>query len=327
MAISIGAHVPHGWKYDLPRGLSGAEQWKLMKKEAQTLEHLGFDSCWFYDHMVRFPEKIGESTFEGWTTATAVAAVTEKIRLGHICLGNSYRIPSFLAKMAATLDCISNGRLELGIGAGYHEVEYKQYGLVFPSTGERISRLREAVKLIKLMLDPAQDAPSFKGKYYSIEGAHNFPKPIQKRVPVLIAGGGEGFTLKVVAQLADRDNMGVNYTLEQYKQKFELLGKYCGQYGRDPSEITHSCLREVIIGKNQDDVVEKFKKYELETINVWQPTLSQKRPRITGTPEQCLEQLLKFKDIGVKMFILYFPDAIELKSLELFAEKVMPGLR
>ena len=328
MTISIGAHIPHGWKFDLPRGMNGAEQWKLMKKVGIELEHLGFDSAWFYDHMVRFPEKVGESTFEGWTTATAIAAVTEKLRLGHICLGNSYRLPSFLAKMTATLDCISNGRVDLGIGAGYHEVEYKQYGFDFEPSGERIRKLREAIKIIRLMLDQTQDAPSYQGKYYSIEGAHNFPKPVQKHVPILIAGGGEGFTLKVVAQLADIDNMGVNYTLEQYKQKFDLLAGYCERYGRKPSEITHSCLREVVIGKDDSEVLEKFRKYELEQINPWQTTLqTQKRPRITGTPERCLEELLKFKDIGVKLFILYFPDAIELKSLELFAEKVMPGLR
>jgi alkanesulfonate monooxygenase SsuD/methylene tetrahydromethanopterin reductase-like flavin-dependent oxidoreductase (luciferase family) len=327
MPITVDALVPHGWKYDVPRGVNGPEQWRQIKQVALEVERLGFDGGWFYDHMVRFPEKIGESTFEGWTVATAVAAVTEKLRIGHICLGNSYRYPSLLAKMAATLDCVSNGRVTLGIGAGYHEVEYKQYGIFFPPPSERISRLREAVKLIKLMLDPSQETPNFKGKYYSIEGAHNFPKPIQRHVPILIAGGGEGFTLRVVAQLADMDNMGVNYTLEQYKQKFELEAKYCDRYSRKPSEIMHTCLREVVIGRNNDEILEKFKKYELEQINPWQSTLAtQKRPRITGTPEQCVEQLRKFVDIGVQKFLLYFPDAIELKSLELFADKVTPNL-
>ncbi len=328
MTVTVGALIPHGWKYDLPKGLNGAEQWKLIKNVAIEAERFDFESAWFYDHMVRFPEKIGESTFEGWTIATAVAAVTSKIRLGHICLGNSYRYPSLLAKMAATLDCISNGRLYLGIGAGYHEVEYKQYGIPFLTPSERISRLREAVRLIKLMLAPKEESPSFSGKYYSIEAAHNFPKPVQEKVPILIAGGGEKFTLKVVAQLADMDNMGVNYTLEQYKQKFEIEASYCAEYGRKPSDIVHTCLREVVLGKTSEEVKKKFKKYELDQINPWQSSLaSQKRPRIVGTPEQCIEELRKFKDIGAAKFLLYFPDAIELKPFELFAEKVMPALK
>jgi alkanesulfonate monooxygenase SsuD/methylene tetrahydromethanopterin reductase-like flavin-dependent oxidoreductase (luciferase family) len=196
--------------------------------------------------------------------------------------------------MAATLDCVSDGRIILGIGAGYHETEYKQYGIPFPPASERISRLREAVKIIRLMLDPREQSPSFGGKYYSIEDAHNFPKPVQTHLPILIAGGGEGFTLKVVAQLADMDNMGVNYTLEQYKHKIELVDKYCEKYGRKSGDVVHTCLREIVIGRSDEEVLEKFRKYELEQIQPWQKTLAtQKRPRITGTPEQCLEQLEK----------------------------------
>jgi alkanesulfonate monooxygenase SsuD/methylene tetrahydromethanopterin reductase-like flavin-dependent oxidoreductase (luciferase family) len=328
LTVTTGVLVPHGWKYDLPRNLSGGEQWNLIKTVALEIERLGFESAWFYDHMIRFPAKIGESTFEGWSIATAVAAITSRIKLGHICLGNSYRHPSLLAKMVATLDNISQGRLYLGIGAGYHEEEYKQYGISFPSSSERISRLREAIKVIKLMLDPNQISPSFSGRYYSIDKAQNFPKPMQKKVPILIAGGGEKFTLKVVAQLADMDNMGVNYTLEQYKEKFDLEASYCKQYHRNPKEIVHTCLREIVIGKNDDEVREKFKKYELDLVNPWQSALAtQKRPRISGTPNQCLEELQKFVAIGVEKFLLYFPDAIELESLELFSEKVLPGLK
>lgn len=310
--------MPQGWRQDLPSTLAPREQFSRMKKVLTEIEQLGFDSAWLYDHFHTVPQPTTGSCFESWTLLSTFASLTEQIRLGHTVLCNSYRHPAVLAKMAATFDVISNGRLEFGVGAGWYEQEYTAYGIPFPKPSVRIGMLREAVQIIKKMW--TEEKATFHGKYYSIQEAINSPKPLQKpHPPILIGGGGEQLTLKVVARFADKCNFGTSLTFEEYARKYQILEGYCRAIGRNPAEIEKTCNRGIIVAKTEKDVRERVHRFQ--------------RPPpghafyVAGTPEQCIGELQRYKDLGVTYFILYFPDAAEIESLKLFAEKVIPALR
>lgn len=290
----------------------------MMRKTLHEIEELGFDSAWLYDHFYTVPQPTTDSCFEAWTLLSAFAAVTEKLRLGHTVLCNSYRHPAVLAKMAATFDVISEGRLEFGVGAGWYEQEYNAYGIPFPKPSVRIGMLREAVQIIKKMW--TEETATFQGKYYTITEAINSPKPLQKpHPPILIGGGGEQLTLKIVARFADKCNFGTSATFEEYARKYKILEEHCHTIGRDPAAIEKTCNRGIIVGTAEAEARARFNRFRhAPPGNAFY---------IMGTPEQCITELARYKDLGVTYFILYFPDAIELEPLRLFANKVMPALR
>ncbi len=199
-------------------------------------ERLGYHSVWLDDHLIFGKRPL----LECCTTLAALSSLTTRIRLGSMVLCSSFRNPALLAKMAATLDVISGGRLEFGIGAGVQKEEHIAYGIPFPEAKIRIKRLEEAVGIIKKMW--TEEKASYKGKYYEITEAVCEPKPVQKpHPPITIGGGGENLTLKVTAQYADRYDFGYLPSLELYKHKLEVLENHCSAVGRDPREIERSC--------------------------------------------------------------------------------------
>ncbi|MFH1105523.1 MAG: LLM class flavin-dependent oxidoreductase, partial [Actinomycetota bacterium] len=175
--MKFGAFVPQGWRMDLV-GVPVAEQWPAMLAAARKIEDLGYDSAWVYDHFHTIPHPTQEATYECWTLMAALAASTTKVRLGQMCTCNSYRNPAYMAKVASSVDVISGGRLEFAIGAGWYEHEYLAYGYEYPRDGVRLAQLDEAVQIIKKMW--TEDEPIFEGKHYSVRGAINQPKPLQK---------------------------------------------------------------------------------------------------------------------------------------------------
>jgi len=212
--IRFGCIIPQGWLGELAGCVHGRE-FEATKNVALQCEKLGFDSIWVYDHFITFPATT-QACFESWTTLSALATLTKNVGLGQIVTCNSYRYPSVLAKMGATLDVISNGRLNLGIGAGWYKLEYNAYGIPYPKDSVRIAQLREAVQIIKKMW--TEDEPSFHGQYYTIDKAINSPKPIQKpHPPILIGGRGKKLTLGVMAEFADRCNFGGQSPLNNIK--------------------------------------------------------------------------------------------------------------
>ncbi len=207
-----------------------------MWREADAVPEL--EHAWLFDHFMPLgPDPTGP-IFEGWTLLGALAARTERLRLGLMVTGNTYRHPTVLANIGVTADHISHGRLDFGIGAGWNELEHTSYGIQLYSTGERIRRLGEACEIIRRMW--TETAPTFEGRYYQVHEARCEPKPIQKPYPpFVIGGGGEQLTLRVVAQYANIWNMPGG-PAEVLAHKSQVLDEHCRAIGRDPSEIERS---------------------------------------------------------------------------------------
>lgn len=286
--------------------------------EALLVEDLGYHSVWISDHVYGMYEKPEDNRFECWTTTSALAANTSTVRLGQLVMCNPFRHPSLMAKMAATLDSISGGRLEVGLGTGWNEGEFKAYGYPFESPAARVRRLDEAAQIMKRMW--TEESPSFKGKFYEIDGAYCSPKPVQRpHPPLMLAGGGEKLTLRTVARHADVCNFAAwRGTPEDYRHKTEVLERHCKAVGRDPAEIRKSWACFALIAEDEDDAETSVKRYERARGG---------RPPIFGTPEQCIEQIRSYAEVGVTLFITRFMGGAFEKEAKLFAEEVLPAFR
>src|SRR5246127_4559947 len=234
MSLKFGLSLPQGWAMDLASIKDPVEAYEAMTRVAQTADEVGFESAWLVDHFHTIPHPSQEVTFECWTTTAAIARDTKRIRIGQAVTCNSYRNPTLLAKMASTVDVLSHGRLDFGIGAGWYEHEYLAYGYDYPDAPTRLRMLRDAVKVILAMW--TQEEAVYEGKYYQVRGAINQPKGVQKpHIPILIGGGGEKVTLKLVAQYGDACNVGGD--LKTLQHKLEVLKGHCENVGRNFSDI------------------------------------------------------------------------------------------
>src|SRR6266700_5909876 len=223
MTLQFGLLIPQGWRMDLVGITDPVEAYETMTRVAQEAEALGYDSIWLYDHFHTVPVPTQEVTFEAWTSTAALARDTKRVRIGQMVTCNNYRNPALLAKMASTVDVLSHGRLNFGIGAGWYEQEYRAYGYEYPDGPERLRHLREAVQIILAMW--TQEETHFEGNYYQVRGAINQPKGVQKpHIPLLIGGDGEKVTLKLVAQYADAGNVGGDAAT--VKQKLSVLKQH-----------------------------------------------------------------------------------------------------
>jgi F420-dependent oxidoreductase-like protein len=220
--LTFGAFIPQGWKGEYANISSPLEQWQTTVDMAVMIEELGFDSVWVYDHFHNVPRPIHSTVFECWTVMAAISQRTSRVRLGQMVSCNAYRHPSVVAKITSTIDVISGGRLDFGIGAGWYEHEYKGYGFPFGEPKERIGMLRESVEIIRSMW--SQPDTSYAGKFYSLDGAQCDPKPLQQpNPPIWIGGGGEQLTLRVVARWGDWANFGGGAGLDVFTHKSQLL--------------------------------------------------------------------------------------------------------
>jgi F420-dependent oxidoreductase-like protein len=196
------------------------------------------EHAWLFDHFMPINGHTTGPCLEGWTLLSAFAALTKRLRVGVMVTGNTYRHPAVLANMGATVDIISNGRLEFGIGAGWNEMEHSAYGIPLYNPGERLRRLAEACEVIKRMW--TETAPDFDGQYYQLKQAYCEPKPVQKPYPPFVIGGsGEKVTLRIAAQYADIWNF-VGGSIETFQHKNEVLDAHCAALGRDPKAIERS---------------------------------------------------------------------------------------
>ena len=260
-----------------------------------------------------------EVTFECWTSSAALARDTKHVRIGQIVTCNSYRNPALLAKMASTVDVLSHGRLTFGIGAGWYEHEYKAYGYEYPDAPTRLRHLREGVQVILKMW--SDEEAYFEGNYYQVHGAINQPKGVQKpHIPLLIGGGGEKVTLKLVAQYADACNIG-HLEPQATARKFEIMHKHCEEVGRDYHDINRTILLNCSIAETDERALERA-----QTANFARNTggLEHLRPRaLIGTPEMIRQRLNEYEQSGAQEVILYFPAPEQLESLRMFAREVM----
>lgn len=311
MALDFGVIVPQGWHMELA-GLPPVEAYETMSRVAQEAETLGYNSAWVYDHFLTIPYPSQEITFECWTSSTALARDTKRIRIGQIVTCNSYRNPALLAKMASTVDVLSNGRLNFGIGAGWYEKEYLAYGYPFPRAGTRLAQLGEAVQIMLAMW--TQEEATFEGKYYQIRGAINQPKGVQKpHIPLLIGGGGERVTLKLVAQYADACNVGGDIPVVEHK--LAVLKQHCENVGRDYNTIRRTSSADCIIAETEEAALAKLtpgQRNQLDTI---------RKQWLFGTPDMIRQRLAEYEQVGIQEMLIYFHNAIELEPLRLFARE------
>jgi F420-dependent oxidoreductase-like protein len=307
--------------------LIAKSDWQGLKRIALECERLGYDSIWVMDH---FTYHGLPAVMECYTTLAALAAVTSRIRLGCLVTCISYRHPPVAAKMAATLDVISNGRLEFGIGAGWKEDEYLMYGIEYPRPRVRIEQLRESVQVIKKMW--TEPGASFNGKYYRIENMDFGPKLVQKpHPPVWIGGSGEKYLLRVVAELGDYSNMSASLSREEYRHKMRVLRRHCETVGKRYDELRKSLSLEVHIGRTEGEARRKMvdayeHQYFEPKLRIGKPSLEQYASRrLVGTPEQCVSQLKKW--LGEDIDYILVGWTMTLDDWALFAEEVIPAFK
>ena len=297
----------------------GGFGYAYVREVFRAADELGYDGGSLYD-------LLGIPTLECWTTLSALAAETERIRLIPMALANLYRHPATLAKMAATLDVISGGRLALGIGAGGDEGDHKAYGLPYPSTRERVAMVGEAVQVIRLLW--SGERVSFEGEYYRLTDALCDPAPVQQPgPPILIGGHGERHLLRVAAAHADITNMRADMSIAEHEAKRRVLEAHCAASGREPSEVALSHNAHVFIGRNEAAVETLLAGHAARhgvSVERFRASLGN---AVVGTPEQCLEQLRRYTDYGIGWFFLLFPEPVSVGDLELFAGEVMPHFR
>jgi F420-dependent oxidoreductase-like protein len=279
----------------------------------QWAEGHGF--AWFsvMDHVIQIPG-VGvadEPFLEGWTALSALASVTSRIRLATLVSSVAYRNPAHLAKIAAGVDLISRGRLTLGIGAGWHETEYKQYGWEFPARPSvRVRQMEEAIRVIRAMWQ--EPRATFHGQYFRIQDAILEPKPVQKPgPPILIGGSGEKLTLRAVARFGD----GCNITgdLDTVQRKFAVLRWHCDTEGRNFDEIERTTVTNVLLARDEAALKAKFERLNTPA----------QLPGVVGTVSQVMEVLGRYQEIGIQLFIanIYKNDT---ETEELLATEVMP---
>jgi F420-dependent oxidoreductase-like protein len=319
----FGVFTPQGWRMDLAEIKNPVEQYNAMSRVAQEAERLGFDGVWLYDHFHTTPEPTLNTTFECWISTAALARDTQRIRIGQMVGCNGYRNPAYLAKVASTIDVLSNGRLDFGLGAGWYEHEWRAYGYGFPDAPTRLKMLGEALPIIKAMW--TEDYATYEGKFYQVNGAINEPKGVQKpHPPRWVGGGGEKVTLKLVARYADYSNFAGS-NVEEFKRKAGILRQHCETVGRDFNEITKSAsLDAYVLGPNQQPPEGAIERAFGNT-----RTLEHYRTHsFMGTAQQLLDKLGAMQEAGVQYFIFYVPGAAyDLEPLQRLAEDVVAKMR
>lgn len=327
--MRFGMFVPQGWRLDLV-GIEPADHWQVMKGLTLRAEAGPWESAWVYDHFHTVPAPTEEATHEAWSLMSALAAVTSQIRLGQMCTAMSYRNPAYLAKIAATADLISGGRIEMGIGAGWYEHEWRAYGYGFPRAGERLARLDEGVQILQQAWRTG--AATLDGKHYQVDGAICRPLPLQEGGPPLwIAGGGEKVTLKIAAKYAQYTNF--DGTPEGFTHKSSVLREHCAAVGTDFGAIVRSANYNVAIGATQADVddrlaqtKDRMARYVGEDLAEASMAAFTGMPAV-GTPEQIVENLTALRAQGLDYAICYFPEAAyDTSGIELFEREVIPAL-
>jgi len=297
--------------------------WKAVRETVLELEKQGFDSVWVMDHF--WWENYDNNCLECWSTLSALASITERIRLGPLVSCNIYRAPSLLAKIAATFDVISGGRLDFGIGAGWFEEECRAYGIPFPPPAARVAGLRDAIRIIKLMW--TEDKATYTGEYYQIRDAICEPKPIQTPRPPIWVGGEGRLMLKLTAQEAD----GINFygSPEDFKERYKILKEFCHRFGREYDEIKKSWTGEVIVASDRRELSYKINEL-LSTRGDERGREYYLRRNLTGTPDEIRSQIEEYVALGVEYF---WPDiepsrtAMTSDDQKIFIDEVVKRIR
>ncbi len=329
--MQIGYFIPQGWRFDLV-GIDPARHWEVMHSLAARADTGPWDSVWVYDHFHTTPVPSQEATHEAWTLMAALASSTSRVKLGQMCTCMAYRNPAYLAKVAATVDVISGGRAQMGIGGGWYEHEWRAYGYGFPRAGVRLGMLDEGVQIMRQAW--SEGSATLDGQYYQVDGAIVQPRPLQPGgLPLWIAGGGEKVTLRIAAKYAQYTNFVG--TPEEFAHKSAILAEHCRVEGTDFEAITRSSNYNVILGRDESEVRDKI----AAVADRLRPHLGEQQTEKTmgaytsdaalgvGTPEQVAERLTAMRAAGLGYGIFYFPEAAyDTSSIELFEQHVATEL-
>jgi len=308
MALRFGLRVPQD-----------ITDFTELRDIAQAAEQLGYHSLWLYDHFYHFPVPDNVSILEPWTLMSVLAGATTSIRLGTLVLCNGYRPPALLAKMAATLDVLSGGRLEFGYGAGWHQEEFAGYGYDFPPVATRIRQMEEGLRVIKQLW--SAERASFAGKFYHLNDAICEPKPVQRpHPPITIGGGGERMLLRAVARHADIWNYFPS-PLPEYEHKAAVLDQHCRDRGRDPQSVERSLMTPTITAEWEKEVRDQLEGAKSRGY-MW----AHSGNLVQGTPDIVVPRYRDYIRRGVSFFIVQLPDGRNLKQIEFVMKNVIAEL-
>jgi alkanesulfonate monooxygenase SsuD/methylene tetrahydromethanopterin reductase-like flavin-dependent oxidoreductase (luciferase family) len=332
----LGLALPH-YDHSFPDG--GPLTFERVAGYAERAEAMGLSELWVSDHfwldLGRYGGPPGRrGSLECWTTLSALAMRTHTVRLGSLVMAVGFRPPTLLAKMAATLDQLAGGRLDIGLGAGWNEDEFRGNDLPFPPPGERLAMLEEALGVLRTLLTDTETPASYSGRYYHAHDVRVIPGPVQAPRPPLWVGGSGDRLLGVVARAADGWNVCWAITPEKYDERLEVLRAACARTGRPDGEVRRSIGLATLIGRDADDLVERWRR-----LQAWTPggaldkaELSQwASSRLVGTPDQVVSQLRMWQERGVEQVVCSLSSMpftlFEDEQLDLLGELVLPRLR
>lgn len=296
-----------------------------IEKIALKAELLGYVSIWSSDHFFLDLNSESRNCLEAWTLLAALASRTTKLRLGTLVTCNSYRYPAILAKIAASVDHISKGRLEFGIGAGWKEIEYKAYGIPFPSVKERMDQLEESIQIIKRLW--VESKVTFEGKYFTVKNAFSAPKPIQNLPPIFIGGAGKKRILRMVARYADYCNFGWFHQSEKLKDLLETLKHHCESVNRDYDSVGKSFFASVMIAESSEELDQLFhQRAQMRNMTIEEYQKSISKGVFFGTPEIIIQQFQELIDLGFDYFQIMFPYPNDYEQSIKFGQHVIKKL-
>ncbi|MGB7052020.1 MAG: TIGR03560 family F420-dependent LLM class oxidoreductase [Acidimicrobiales bacterium] len=319
--LEVGVFVPQGWKLEYT-GWSGPDAWARSVELAGLAESLGYDHLWVYDHVETVPRREPTHVFEAFTTLAALSQRTSRIGLGQLVTCSSYRNAGLLAKETACIDVFSEGRLILGLGAGWYDEEYQAYGYEYRSNLERLAVLDETIEVVRRMW--TEEQVTFAGDHLHFEGAYCDPKPVQQLPPILVGGGGERVNLRIAARRADLTNWQVG--IEAFERKSAALARHCEEVGRPFDEINRTHGPDCRLFDTERDAVawcESEGGGSLWGRTATEPYLAD---NLVGTVEQVIEKTQAYLDAGCRGLILWLRDYPADETLRRFMAEVVPKL-
>lgn len=318
-ALKFGAFVPQGWKLEYT-GVAAEQAWARTLEIARTIERVGYDHLWVYDHVETVPRREPTHVFEAFTTLAAVAQHTTTVKLGQLVTCAAYRNAGLLAKTAACIDVMSGGRLVFGLGAGWYEREYQAYGYDFPTPGTRIKLLDETLDVVRSLW--SETTTTYHGDHLHFDGAYCDPKPIQDLPEIWVGGGGERKTLRVAAKHATHTNWQVG--LDAFRHKSAVLAEHCAAIGREFESITRTHGPDCRLFDSRRDLEAWLESPGGGALRGDVPHETYVANHFVGTVEMVAEKVQAYVDAGCREFVMWFRDAPSSESIERFASEVIP---
>jgi alkanesulfonate monooxygenase SsuD/methylene tetrahydromethanopterin reductase-like flavin-dependent oxidoreductase (luciferase family) len=320
--LDVGVYIPQGWKLEYT-GWTGPDAWARSVELAELAESVGYDHLWVYDHVETVPRRQATHVFEAFTMLAALSQRTSRIRLGQLVTCASYRNAGLLAKEAACIDVFSEGRLILGVGAGWFHEEYHSYGYEYHSDRQRLAVLDETLEVVRRMW--TEETVTFDGDHLHFGGAYCDPKPVQQLPPVLVGGGGEQINLRIAARRADMTNWQVS--LDSFVRKSGLLESYCEEVGRPFGAIRRTHGPDCRLFDTDHECRAWCESEGGGGLWGGTPTDEYLADNLVGTVEQVTEKTQAFVDAGCRGLILWLRDYPSDETLRRFMAEVVPALR